>query len=151
MISGSSSGHTLWPGASLLWCSCITCGIARFPVSAAAHRTIWKMCDVGGYKNTSHIKERIHCHMKWAALPFAANKPFAFLHSGRQGFADWQFPRFALQYHTVSRRGGTGRRKGLKIPRGQLRAGSSPATSINLRVGETLILQRFSYFWIYPL
>jgi len=35
---------------------------------------------------------------------------------------------------------------GLKIPRGQLRAGSSPATSINLRVGETLILQRFSYF-----
>ena len=47
--------------------------------------------------------------------------------------------------------GGIGRRKGLKIPRGQLRAGSSPATSINLRVGETLILQRFSYFWIYPL
>ena len=42
--------------------------------------------------------------------------------------------------------GGIGRRKGLKIPRGQLRAGSSPATSINLRVGETLILQRFSYF-----
>ena len=27
-----------------------------------------------------------------------------------------------------------------------LRKGSSPATSINLRVGETLILQRFSYF-----
>ena len=35
---------------------------------------------------------------------------------------------------------------GLKIPRGQLRAGSSPATSMNERVGETLILQRFSYF-----
>ena len=42
--------------------------------------------------------------------------------------------------------GGIGRRKGLKIPRGQLRAGSSPATSMNERVGETLILQRFSYF-----
>jgi len=28
----------------------------------------------------------------------------------------------------------------------ELRKGSSPATSINLRVGETLILQRFSYF-----
>ena len=28
-----------------------------------------------------------------------------------------------------SRSGGIGRRKGLKIPRGQLRAGSSPATS----------------------
>ena len=42
--------------------------------------------------------------------------------------------------------GGIGRRKGLKIPRGQLRAGSSPATSMNEREGETLILQRFSYF-----
>ena len=42
--------------------------------------------------------------------------------------------------------GGIGRRKGLKIPRGQPRAGSSPATSSILRVGETLKTQRFSYF-----
>ena len=42
--------------------------------------------------------------------------------------------------------GGIGRRKGLKIPRGQPRAGSSPATSSKLRMGETFILQRFSYF-----
>ena len=45
--------------------------------------------------------------------------------------------------------GGIGRRKGLKIPRGQLRAGSSPATSICWKVGETLILQRFSHFYLW--
>ena len=38
---------------------------------------------------------------------------------------------------------------GLKIPRGQLRAGSSPATSICWKVGETLILQRFSHFYLW--
>ena len=34
--------------------------------------------------------------------------------------------------------GGIGRRKGLKIPRWQHRAGSSPATSSFMSVGETL-------------
>ena len=46
--------------------------------------------------------------------------------------------------------GGIGRRKGLKIPRGQPRAGSSPATSTILNMGETLNLQRFSCFILWP-
>ena len=44
--------------------------------------------------------------------------------------------------------GGIGRRKGLKIPRGQPRAGSSPATSSKVKVRETTILRRFSYFFV---
>ena len=43
--------------------------------------------------------------------------------------------------------GGIGRRKGLKIPRGQPRAGSSPATSIGFKVWETLILSVFPVFF----
>ena len=50
-------------------------------------------------------------------------------------------------YHSVRWCGGIGRRKGLKIPRWQHRAGSSPATSSKLIVGETLIIQRFSCFF----
>ena len=38
--------------------------------------------------------------------------------------------------------GGIGRRKGLKIPRGQLRAGSSPATSSINRAGFRLVILR---------
>ena len=44
--------------------------------------------------------------------------------------------------------GGIGRRKGLKIPRGQPRAGSSPATSSNMRVEKTLKFQCFLYFFV---
>ena len=36
---------------------------------------------------------------------------------------------FKRNYNFICWYGGIGRRKGLKIPRGQLRAGSSPATS----------------------
>ncbi len=49
--------------------------------------------------------------------------------------------------HSVRWCGGIGRRKGLKIPRGQPRAGSSPATSSILWIAETLNLSVFPLFF----
>ena len=43
--------------------------------------------------------------------------------------------------------GGIGRRKGLKIPRWQHRAGSSPATSSSLWIAETLNISVFPLFF----
>ena len=52
-----------------------------------------------------------------------------------------------IHLHPVCWCGGIGRRKGLKIPREQSRAGSSPATSSEFKVWETLILSVFPVFF----
>ena len=53
-----------------------------------------------------------------------------------------------IHLHPVCWCGGIGRRKGLKIPREQSRAGSSPATSSIKRVEKTLINSMFSLFYV---
>ena len=57
------------------------------------------------------------------------------------------FARDARIGQSVGWCGGIGRRKGLKIPREQSRAGSSPATSSILWIAETLNLSVFPLFF----
>ena len=52
---------------------------------------------------------------------------------------------FKRNYNFICWYGGIGRRKGLKIPRGQLRAGSSPATSTFLQ-GLILAYAEIGFF-----
>ena len=54
----------------------------------------------------------------------------------------------AFDYNTPRWCGGIGRRKGLKIPRGQPRAGSSPATSSKFDERNTAEMPYFSYFFV---
>ena len=73
---------------------------------------------------------------------------YAFLHRRiRRERENEVFECHAIRKYSVRRCGGIGRRKGLKIPRWQHRAGSSPATCSKLKMRETTILRRFSYFF----
>ena len=75
---------------------------------------------------------------------------YAFLHRRiRRERENEVFECHAIRKYSVRRCGGIGRRKGLKIPRWQHRAGSSPATCSKLKVRETLIIQGFPYFCLW--
>ncbi len=58
------------------------------------------------------------------------------------------FPSSNLGGTSKCRDGGIGRRKGLKIPRGKLRTGSSPVPGTSLMWLKTFIYKAFSLFYV---